>query len=83
MTPEYFKRELRPYEADHYLDGMYMRFRAGWEQSRMICNHWRSKDSEPIVYPWDEKPEAPTRKEIDDVLQWSAQATEYLNSKHG
>jgi hypothetical protein len=89
MRPEYFKRSLRPYEAEAYIKGVGMRDRAGYNQARMICNMWRSEESEPIVFPWENKeevinaskPKPPTREEIDSVREWAAQATEMLNKK--
>ena len=83
MPPEYFKRSLRPHEAEQYLDGLMMRQRAGWEQARLIASPWKSKDSEPLVFPWEnEMAEPPKKEEIEDTLQWAAKVAEQLNLKH-
>lgn len=84
MSPEYFKRSLRPHEAEQYLDGLMMRQRAGWEQARLIVSPWKSEDSEPLVFPWEsEMAEPPKKEEIEDTLQWAAKVAEQLNLKHG
>lgn len=92
MRPEYFKRSLRPYEAEAYIKGVDMRNRAGYNQARMICDMWRSKDSEPIVFPWENKedvisaskPQPPTREQINDLMDWGASALETIKKqKHG
>ena len=81
MSPEYFKKELRPYEAEHYIEGVMMRKRDGWEQARLIVSPWSGKDSQPLVFPWEQSEVAePTLDEIEDVRQWA----EALNlNKHG
>lgn len=91
MTPEYFKRVLRPYEAEHYIEGVMMRQRPGWEQARLVAHRslmpW-SKDlkmQDVAQFPWEseERVEA-TREEIEEAQQWATIATEYLRSKkHG
>ena len=84
MAPEYFKRSLRPHEAEQYLDGLMMRQRAGWEQARLIVSPWQGKDSQPLVFPWEnERVEPPKKEEIEDTLQWAAKVAEQLNLKHG
>ena len=83
MSPEYFKFQLRPYEAELYVEGLYMRQRSGWEQARLIVSPWQSKDSEPLVFPWEsEVVEPPKKEEIEDTLQWAAKVAEQLNLKH-
>lgn len=89
MKPAYFKRELRPYEAEAYLNGIEQRGRAAWEQTRMAayCSlaPW-SKDLKPddvVKFAWDgdAKVEA-TREEIEDVRNWAAKVAATIN-KHG
>ena len=84
MPPEYFKRSLRPHEAEQYLDGLMMRQRAGWEQARLIVSPWQGKDSKPLTFPWEtEAVDEPTEEEINDVRQWAAAVALQLNKKHG
>lgn len=72
MAPEYFKRVLRPYEAEHYLDGVDKRRHDGWEQARLIVSPYRSENSEPIVFPWeDKKAVEPTNEELNELYDWS------------
>lgn len=91
MTPEYFKRELRPYEAEAYLDGVAKAERASWEQTRSVMYSnlapWSKnlKATDILEFSWDKErveAEAPTSEEIDNVREWAAHAAELLN-KHG
>lgn len=77
MDTVYFKRCLRPYEAEAYLDGLENRGRAAWEQTRMTAYCILapySKDlkvGDVMKFSWDaEAPEA-TREQIEDVRQWA------------
>ena len=84
MPPEYFKRSLRPHEAEQYLDGLMMRQRAGWEQARLIVSPWQGKDSPPLTFPWEkEDAVAPTREEFDELMDWSIKAEEVLRERYG
>lgn len=81
MSPEYFKRHLRPYEAEHYIEGVMMRKRDGWEQARLIVSPWRNKDAAPLVFPWEEEGVAePTEEEINDVREWAAMIAEKMKN---
>lgn len=90
MAPEYFKKELRPYEAEAFLKGVEQAQRTSWEQTRMqmfsALAPWLKnlKPSDVLSFEWDKErsdAEAPTREEIDSVREWAAQATEMLNKK--
>lgn len=86
MDPEYFKWKLRPFEAEHYYEGVMMRKRDGWEQARMIANHFRSKEDKPIEFPWDEKDAAHPEvdeKEWKETIEWSNNVLQLMNEKHG
>lgn len=91
MSPEYFNTELRPHEAEAYLKGVDMRNRAGYNQARMICDMWRSKESDPIVFPWEKKeevinaskPKPPTSEQMNDLMNWSTSVLEQINRDHG
>ena len=74
MSPDYFKRELRPYEAEHYLEGVMMRKHDGWEQTRVVYDMLRGKDSKPMTFPWEDgkpQPEEPTQEVLDDLYDWT------------
>jgi hypothetical protein len=90
MAPEYFKKELRPYEAEAFLKGVEQAQRTSWEQTRMqmlsSLASWSKnlKATDILEFAWDKEradAEAPTREEIDSVREWAAQATEMLNKK--
>lgn len=88
MAPEYFKRELRPYEAEAFLKGVEQAGRTSWEQTRMqmysALAPW-SKDlkaTDILEFAWDkERADAPTREDIDFAREWAAQTAEMLNMK--
>jgi hypothetical protein len=56
----------------------------------MICDMWRSEDSEPIVFPWENKeevinaskPQPPTREAIEDARNWAKNIVDKFK-KHG
>jgi hypothetical protein len=56
----------------------------------MICNMWRSEESEPIVFPWENeeevinalKPKPPTREEIEETRNWAKNIADKFK-KHG
>jgi hypothetical protein len=88
MAPEYFKKELRPYEAEAFLKGVEQAQRTSWEQTRMqmysALAPWSKnlKATDILEFAWDkEKSDAPTREEIESVREWAAQATEMLKMK--
>ena len=84
MAPEYFKQCLRPREAEHYHEGVFMRNRAGWEQARLIVSPWQGKDAKPIVFPWESDAYTPpTEDEIKDVQLWADAILAQKNMKHG
>ena len=88
MTPEYFKMELTPYEAEAFLKGVEQARRVGWEQTRMqmysALAPWSKnlKATDVLEFAWDKETAeatAPSREEIDDARQWAAQVAETLN----
>lgn len=88
MTPEYFKRELRPYEAEAFLKGVEQAERAAWEQTRGVMYSnlapWSKnlKPTDVIEFAWDKEraaADAPTREEIESAREWASQAVEMLN----
>lgn len=78
MSPEYFKRELRPYEAEAFVKGVEQAGRAAWEQTRMqmysALAPWSKnlKPSDLLSFTWDDetKVEA-TKEEIDSAREWA------------
>lgn len=89
MEPTYFKRELTPYEAEAYLNGVERRGRAAWEQTRMAayCSlaPWSKnlKPADVMKFAWDgETNTEATREEIEDVRQWAAKVASIFNN-HG
>lgn len=84
MSPEYFATRLTPYEAEAYLDGVMMRKRDGWEQTRELLKPYMKEGSQPWVFPWEtERMAPPKREEIEDTLKWAAAVAAKMNLKHG
>lgn len=93
MSPEYFKKDLRPYEAEAYLKGVEQAQRTSWEQTRLqmysFLKPWSSdikKDTDVLEFPWDKEraeAEAPKKEEIDNAREWVKEATDILNRKYG
>ena len=88
MAPEYFKRELRPYEAEAFMKGVEQAGRDAWEQTRMqmyaALAPWSKnlKASDVVEFAWDkERADAddPTREEIDSAREWAAKVATMLN----
>ena len=90
MSPEYFKKALRPYEAEAFMKGVEQAGRASWEQTRMqmfsSLAPWSKnlKPSDLLSFTWDDetKVEA-TKEEIDNAREWAKEAANILNRKYG
>lgn len=93
MSPEYFKKELRPYEAEAFMKGVEQAGRASWEQTRMqmfsALAPWSNKNLKPsdvLSFEWDKEraeAEAPKKEEIDNAREWAKEAANILNRKYG
>lgn len=91
MAPEYFKKELRPYEAEAFLKGVELAERSSWEQTRMqmysALAPWSKnlKETDIVEFAWDKEraeAEAPTREEIENAREWATEITAILNKKN-
>lgn len=78
MAPEYFKRELSPYEAEAFLKGVEQAQRASWEQTRMqmysaLAPWWKDlKATDILEFAWDKKTKVEaTKEEIDSAREWA------------
>lgn len=90
MAPEYFKRELRPYEAEAYLKGVEQAERAAWEQTRSVMYSnlapWSKnlKVSDVMEFAWDKEraaAEAPTREEMESTRRWAESVAATLSQR--
>ena len=90
MAPEYFKRELRPYEAEAFLKGVEQAQRDSWEQTRSVMYSnlapW-SKDLKPkdvMEFAWDKEraaADAPTRDEMESTRRWAESVAATLSQR--
>lgn len=89
MSPWYFKTELRPREAEAYLDGAVMRRRDGWERARWLLAPYRTKEDEPVVFPWERASESTEedlkRSEEEDAEFeiWRTKVAEMMKRRNG
>ena len=90
MDPNYFKRELRPYEAEAYLEGLEMQRRDGWEKTRVQSFYALSSCREGVdpktfmPLPWDTKKAAKvteaTEEELSELFNWAAEEAQHLKT---
>ena len=83
MNPLYFKRNLTPFEAEAFLNGLSRRYRQSWEQARMVSYYAAAplckdlKMGDMPRFAWDEEhqsvAEAPSKEEIDELRQMASQ----------
>lgn len=83
MSPEYFKNELRPREAEAYLEGAGMRRRDGWERARWLLEPYRTKEDKPVVFPWEKSTEEDAASIDDEFVTWRTKVAAMMNKKNG
>lgn len=59
-SAEYFLDKMKPYELDIICDGLHLRYRDSWEQTRMVCyivaqvnSKKHLKPSDLMTFPWE------------------------------
>lgn len=81
-NPEYFMNKMGISEAREYAEGVMMRNRSGWEQTRMISELMikvMTGDEHHIPLPWDQDAEADETTEEDlEELRMKAEKMEAL-----
>ena len=81
-NPEYFMDRMGVSEAREYAEGVMMRNRSGWEQTRMISELMikvMTGDEHHIPLPWDQDAEADETTEEDlEELRMKAEKMEKI-----
>ena len=81
-SPEYFMDRMSISEAREYMEGVFMRERAGWEQTRMMSElliKVMTGEDHHIPLPWDdEREEDETTEEDLEELRMKAERMEAL-----
>ena len=81
-NPEYFMDRMSISEAREYMEGVFMRERAGWEQTRMMSELFikvMTGEDWHIPFPWDDETEDEETTEEDlEELRRKAERMETL-----
>lgn len=89
LAPGYVLDEMEPYEMDIALEGLYLKNRDSWEQTRQIvytqaqtCSAKELSPEKILPFPWDDKKESselPTEKDINDLKEM---VNQYIKEKN-
>ena len=85
-SPEYFMDRMSISEAREYMEGVMMRNRSGWEQTRVLSEiliKVMTGEDRHIPLPWDEdtEDEDATEKELEELRLKAERMEEYFNGK--
>ena len=90
-NPEYFMDRMGISEAREYMEGVLMRNRAGWEQTRVISELMimvMTGEERHIPLPWDEETEAEeteaeetTEEDLEELRLKAEKMEKILNGK--
>ena len=85
-NPEYFMDRMGISEAREFAEGVMMRNRSGWEQTRMMSELFikvMTGDDHHIPLPWDDETEAEgmTDEEYEEMTLKAEKMERFFNSK--
>ena len=86
-NPEYFMNQMGVSEAREYAEGVMMRNRSGWEQTRLISEliiKVMTGEDHHIPLPWDvdtEEEEETTEEDLEYLRMKAERMEEILNGK--
>ena len=85
-NPEYFMDRMGISEAREFAEGVMMRNRSGWEQTRMISELMikvMTGEDHHIPLPWDNKTEdeETTEDDLEELRKKAERMEDYLNGK--
>ena len=85
-NPEYFMDRMGISEAREYMEGVMMRQRAGWEQTRVVSEiliKVMTGEEHHIPLPWDDETEdeETTEEELEELRKKAERMEDYLNGK--
>ena len=85
-NPEYFMDRMGISEAREFAEGVMMRSRPGWEQTRMVCELMikvMTGEDHHIPLPWDDETEdeETTEEDLEELRKKAERMEDYLNGK--
>lgn len=86
-NPEYFFERMSIGEAREYMEGVLMRQRSGWEQTRVLTEvliKVMTGENTHIPLPWDdesEKADETTEDDLNELRKKAERMEDYLNGK--
>jgi hypothetical protein len=86
-NPEYFMDRMGISEAREYAEGMMMRSRSGWEQTRMMSElliKVMTGEDHHIPLPWDDDmgvSNETTEEDLEELRKKAERMEEFLNGK--
>lgn len=89
MDPNYFKHELTYAEADDFLAGLHRKYRAGWEQARLVSDVTAmctgNKGGTGIKFGWEREKKSnspePCSHEIERMAAEARRLEDELNKR--
>ena len=85
-NPEYFMDRMGISEAREFAEGVMMRNRSGWEQTRMMSELFikvMTGEDHHIPLPWDDETEdeETTEEDLEELRKKAERMEDYLNGK--
>lgn len=85
-SPEYFFERMSISEAREYMEGVMMRQRSGWEQTRVLSEiliKVMTGEDNHIPLPWDEMgmDDDTTEEDLEELRKKAERMEDYLNGK--
>lgn len=84
-SPEYFMNHMGVSEAREYMEGVHLRRREGWEQTRVMCGvliKVMTGEDADIRLPWDEdEAETTTEEDLEELRMKAEKMERILNGK--
>lgn len=74
VSSEYFLDKMKPYELDIICDGLHLRNKDSWEQTRMLCyvmaqvnSKKKLKVTDLMTFPWEKGFKKVEKKEVTHI----------------
>ena len=86
-SPEYFMDRMSISEAREYMEGVFMRERAGWRQTKAMAEIFikvMTGEDRNIPLPWDDEKgmdEETTEEDLEELRKKAERMEDYLNGK--
>lgn len=85
-NPEYFMDRMSISEAREYMEGVFMRERAGWRQTKVMAEIFirvMTGEEKNIPLPWDDETwdDETTEEDLEELRKKAERMEDYLNGK--